>query len=331
MGELAFFISIMDGQIMDSNGTIVKNDTGSLPTEIIGDICKIDGILYEITASDKNYELQKIKFSNCDNCDNYVVSEFTINYVKINDIIYKLSRKSFYEILYCGVISNIDPTRIDDVISNIDPISIHNIDEVIIEVCINKKYVHTRIYVFVDNYKNLIVCDDKNNCTILEKNIDCNKLFIIDRFAGYGYDIEPLTILLFYDDKIVQLYYDTYETNGMLFRLINKIVTQISFIIKEIYYRHTTEIILISDDNNVYNVKINVYIDTDNVVITPLHFDNNRVTDIIFMGWGNYVYLSTEKLLYDDKDKLLLTNIVTQKISGANNTKSANFICKPLH
>jgi hypothetical protein len=125
-----------------------------------------------------------------------------------------------------------------------------------------------------------------------------------------------LSLILFCDNKIVQLFYNT---KNKLFKLTNTIIAPTPFTINKIYCRCATKTMII-DDN--YNVNLT----TDNVVIAPLHFDC-RVTDIIYGNIYNYMYLFTKRLLYDNKGKLLSTEMFTQKISRDSNTKSANFIC----
>jgi hypothetical protein len=131
-----------------------------------------------------------------------------------------------------------------------------------------------------------------------------------------------LSLILFYDDKIVQL---SYSTENKLFTRTYTVVTPTIFAINKIYYNDRTEWTIIDDNHNVYNVRVNINLTINNVVITPLYFDHG-VADIVCRSYTNdYTYLSTNDLLYNGEGRLLSNEILTRKITRA--TKSANFIC----
>lgn len=305
----AFFINI-EGQIVDTNRNIIENHTGSLPTEIIDNICKIGSKLYHIiVVANNTYELHKIELSGS---DNYIVDEFTNNYVKINDIIHHITK-------------NLNGTSmtISKINTNIVPDSIHNIvNRDVIYRGDNDWLIYISSYIFVDTCANLVICNERNpECIIIKKNINCNRIYFIKNGTIYyhGNGICVFTLILFYDNAIEMLSYDMHET------CIANNIMNTSFVINKIYFNNMSRWKIIDSNHDVYDMFIDPFI--SDIKITPLHLKCG-VTDIIYYRSDDsdcYLYLSTERLLYDSEGKILTCESLTRKITVA--TKSANFIC----
>jgi hypothetical protein len=302
----AFFINIR-GQIVDTHGNIVENNTGSLPTEIIDNICKIADELYYITFNN-TYQLHKVKFSGK---ENYVVDEFTAYFVRINGVIYNLIRDY----------SNM---HITDIPSGVTPNDIHNVDG---------SYIHHRVlsggvvyenhilmYVYIDADANLVMYNTQNSEHItIETNITCNKIFIVGNKRSVLHKL-----VLIYDNKIIQLCRRTFDR---LFTFTHNEITQTPFTINKIYFSNDDKTLwkIIDSDANVYDARVDISTPNADIIITPLQF-NYSISDIIYdVNIKKPMYLSTERLLYNSKGVLLMNEILTRKITVT--TKSANFIC----
>lgn len=304
ISKLAFFINI-GGQIVDTNGNIIGNNTSSLPTEIIENICSIANELYFISS---NYELHKVKFPGS---YNYVVGEFTVGYVRINGIIYNLLKD-----YSSAAISSIPPRVI--------PNDIHNIDRgYIVNRTLSGGVVyddHIMVYIFVDTNENLVAYNTQNSeHMIIKTNVTCNKIFII----GNKHNV-LFTLVLICDNKIIQLSYKNYDQS---FTITHNKITPTPFTINKIYFGNDdkTQWKIIDDNYNVYDARIDISATDANICIEPFQF-NYKVADIIYdEHYKNLMYLSVERLLCDSEGALITNEMLTRKITVP--IKSANSIC----
>lgn len=131
--------------------------------------------------------------------DNYVVSEYTTDFVRINDIVYNLTKKT----------NNFFSERSIDADTKFMPNSIHNISKNLIcahtDSLFNYTYCHNNnTRVFIDIHTNLVICEN-NKCTIIKKHVRCKKILFSYGLLTCG--VFKLKLILIYDEKIVYASY----------------------------------------------------------------------------------------------------------------------------
>lgn len=311
-----FFISNINGQIIDTHRNIIENNTGGSVTEIIENICKIDSELYYIDKYKNVYCLHKIRFGEC---DNYIVDEFTRDFVRINDKIYNLIKKT----------EDFLPERVIITNESFSPNNIKNIARDLVPICITSlscKYDNNNyMNVFVDSDLNLVVC--KNNVyEIIKKNVYCNEILFIYKRSYSVFECPTLVIILCYDNKIV---YTSYKHDMQKYILRNKIIERTKFKINKIWQAsHAQHPFKISDsDNNIYNVHIQTpYRTLDYYIKIEKLLFNYSVANIICPSNQNWIYLSDSGFACDSGGKILIDKISQQTTSKYNHVKSANCI-----
>lgn len=111
--------------------------------------------------------------------------------------------------------------------------------------------------------------------------------------------------------------------------LSNKIVQTVPTINK-VWSSDVIQPFKISDsDNNIYNISVHTSyrMSDDHITIEKLHFDHS-VANIIYTGTKkqDWIYLSSDGLVYNRRGKLLSDKVFQQKISRSNCIKSVNYV-----